>query len=387
VIAEGLPDMTGDPGPAGVSAEELLARAAWSRIAEPGDVTAARLVAARGAVQALADVATAAHAGLARFLPRLEQLDGQRDVDVAARLGARVVCPGDAQWPSGLDDLDCPPFCLWVRGEADLAQVCARSVAVVGARSATAYGEMVATEMAAGLGERGFTVVSGAAFGIDAAAHRGALALGSPTLAVLAGGVDRPYPSAHARLIDRIREVGAVLSEVPPGSAPTRPRFLQRNRMIATMTQGTVVIEAGLRSGSLNTARTAAEHQRVVACVPGPVTSMMSAGCHQAVRDGVAVLVTDAAEAADAIGEVGQDLAPRRRAPERPGDDLDEPAARVLAALPVRRGVTVARLTVVAGLPAATVVGVLGRLELTGRAEREGQGWRQGPVARARRHG
>jgi DNA processing protein len=387
MTVEDAADVTGDSGTAAVSTEELLARAAWSRIAEPGDVTASRLVAARGPVQALADVAAAAHPGLARFLPRLEQLDGQRDVDVAAQLGARVVCPGDAQWPSGLDDLDCPPFCLWVRGDVDLAEVCARSVAVVGARSATAYGEMVATEMAAGLGERGFTVVSGAAFGIDAAAHRGALALGSPTLAVLAGGVDRPYPSAHARLIDRIREVGAVLSEVPPGSAPTRPRFLQRNRMIATMTQGTVVIEAGLRSGSLNTARTAAEHQRVVVCVPGPVTSMMSAGCHQAVRDGVAVLVTDAAEAADAIGEVGQDLALQRRAPERPGDDLDEPAARVLAALPVRRGVTVARLTVVAGLPATTVVGVLGRLELTGLAEREGQGWRQGPVARARRHG
>lgn len=362
------------------------ARAAWSRIAEPGDVTAARLVAARGPVQALADVAAASHPGLARFLPRLEQLDVDQDLEVARRLGARVVCPEDEEWPTGLDDLDCPPHCLWVRGDARLAEVCARSVAVVGARSATAYGEMVATEMAAGLGERGFTVVSGAAFGIDAAAHRGALALGSTTLAVLAGGVDRPYPSAHARLIDRIREVGAVLSEVPPGAAPTRSRFLQRNRMIATMTQGTVVVEAGLRSGSLNTARTAAEHHRVVACVPGPVTSMMSAGCHETVRAGIAVLVTDAAEAADAIGELGRDLVPPRRAAARPGDDLDETAARVLAALPVRRGVTVARLTVVAGLSGASVAGVLGRLELAGLAERDGQGWRCGAAARQPHH-
>ena len=161
MIIEGVGGRTGRAG-AAVPTEERLARAAWSRIAEPGDVTASRLVAARGPVQALADVATAAHPGLARFLPRLEQLDAQRDVDVAARLGGRVVCPGDEQWPGGLDDLDCPPFCLWVRGEVDLAEVCARSVAVVGARSATAYGEMVATEMAAGLGERGFTVVSGA---------------------------------------------------------------------------------------------------------------------------------------------------------------------------------------------------------------------------------
>ena len=154
-------------------------------------------------------------------------------------------------------------------------------------------------------GERRFTIVSGAAFGIDAAAHRGALATGATTIAVLAGGVERPYPSSHAALIARIVEVGAVVSEVAPGSAPTKTRFLQRNRMIATMSRGTVVVEAGLRSGSLNTARTAAEHGRVVVAVPGPVTSMMSAGCHEAIRSGMAQLVTDAAEAAEkAIGDL-----------------------------------------------------------------------------------
>jgi len=241
---------------------------------------------------------------------------------------------------------------------------------------------MVATEMAAGLGERGFTIISGAAFGIDAAAHRGALATGATTIAVLAGGVERPYPSSHAALIARVVEVGAVVSEVAPGSAPTKTRFLQRNRMIATMGRGTVVVEAGLRSGSLNTAGTAAEYGRVVVAVPGPVTSMMSAGCHEAIRSGMAQLVTDAAEAAEAIGDYGSDLAPARRGPTMAGDELDESAARVLAALPVRKGVPVERLAVSAGLSVAEVRSLLGRLDLCALAERHGEGWRKGPASR-----
>jgi DNA processing protein len=320
--------------------------------------------------------------GAQRFLPRLEVLDVERDLEVGARFAARIVCPGDPEWPQGLDDLTAPPYCLWVRGPAELASSCQRSAAVVGARSATAYGEMVATDMAAGLGERRFTIISGAAFGIDAAAHRGALAAKATTIAVLAGGVERPYPSSHAALIARIVEVGAVISEVAPGSAPTRTRFLQRNRLIATMGRGTVVVEAGLRSGSLNTARTAAEHGRVVAAAPGPVTSMMSAGCHEAIRSGMAQLVTDAAEAAEAFGDYGRDLAPTRRGPTLVGDELDEPAARLLSALPVRKPAPVSRLAVSSGLSVAQVRSLLGRLDLSALAERHGEGWRQGPAAR-----
>jgi DNA processing protein len=244
---------------------------------------------------------------------------------------------------------------------------------------------MVSTEMAAGLGERRFAIISGAAFGIDAAAHRGALAIGATTIAVLAGGVERPYPSSHAALIARIVEVGAVISEVGPGSAPTKTRFLQRNRMIATMSRGTVVVEAGLRSGSLNTARTAAEHGRVVVAVPGPVTSMMSAGCHDAIRTGMAQLVTDAAEAAEAIGDYGSDLAPVRRGPTLAGDELDEPAARLLSALPVRKGVSITRLAVSSGLSVVEVRSLLGRLDLLSLAERHGEGWRQGAAVRKTR--
>jgi len=172
-----------------------------------------------------------------------------------------------------------------------------------------------------------------------------------------------------------------VISEVAPGSAPTKTRFLQRNRMIATMGRGTVVVEAGLRSGSLNTARIAAEHGRVVAAVPGPVTSMMSAGCHEAIRSGMAQLVTDAAEAAEAIGDYGSDLAPQRRGPTYPGDELGEPEVRVLSALPVRKGVPVSRLAVSSGLSLTEVRSILGRLDLSSLAERHGEGWRRGPAA------
>ncbi len=366
----------------GLLSQDRFARAAWSRVAEPGDPVAARLIRTHGPVSALALAALGAEQGTQRFLPRLEVLDVERDLEVGAKFAVRVVCPGDPEWPPGLDDLAAPPYCLWVRGPIDLAASCQRSTAIVGARSATAYGEMVATEMAAGLGERGFTIISGAAFGIDAAAHRGALATGATTIAVLAGGVERPYPSSHAALIARIVEVGAVVSEVAPGSAPTKTRFLQRNRMIATMGRGTVVVEAGLRSGSLNTAGAAAEYGRVVVAVPGPVTSMMSAGCHEAIRSGMAQLVTDAAEAAEAIGDYGSDLAPARRGPTTAGDELDELATRVLAALPVRKGVPVERLAVSAGLSVAEVRSVLGRLDLAGFAERHGEGWRKGSATR-----
>ena len=362
--------------------QDRFARAAWSRIAEPGDPLATHLILTHGPAAALAMAASAAEQRLQRFLPRLEVLDVERDLEVGAKFAARVVCPSDPEWPPGLDDLSAPPYCLWVRGPADVASSCQRSAAVVGARSATAYGELLGAEMAAGLGERRFTIISGAAFGIDAAAHRGALATGATTIAVLAGGVERPYPSSHAALIARIVEVGAVLSEVAPGSAPTKTRFLQRNRMIATMTRGTVVVEAGLRSGSLNTARTAAEHGRVVTAVPGPVTSMMSAGCHEAIRSGMALLVTDAAEAAEAIGDYGIDLAPARRGPTLAGDELDEPAARLLSALPVRKGVPVSRLAVSSGLSVPEVSSLLGRLDLCALAERHGEGWRRGAAAR-----
>lgn len=357
--------------------DERTARVAWSRLAEPADPVAARLLSVHGsAAAALAALSEEPRACRDAFARRWDALDLHWDLELTRHCNARILIPDDDEWPSGVDDLTEPPYCLWVRGPLDLRRVCERSVAIVGARAATAYGEQLAAEIAAGAGERGFAVVSGAAFGIDRAAHLGALAVQAPTVAVLAGGVDRVYPQAHTDLLDSIGRTGAVVSEMPPGSRPLRQRFLLRNRIIAAITRGTLVVEAGLRSGSRNTAGTAAQLARVVMAVPGPVTSMSSAGCHEMIRSGMAVLVTDAAEVAEAVGEYGSELAPVRRAPDRPEDALDAPEQRVRDALPVRAGHQVSRLACDAGLPETTVGACLGRLELMGLAERDAWGWR-----------
>jgi DNA processing protein len=286
-----------------------------------------------------------------------------------------VLVPGDDEWPAGLDDLVAPPYCLWVRGRLNLGDVSGRSVAVVGARAATGYGVHVAKELGAGLAERDFAVVSGAAYGIDGAAHEGALAVEGVTIAVVAGGVDRAYPAGHASLLERIRADGLVISEVPPGAAPTKWRFLSRNRVIATLTQGTVVVEAGLRSGSRNTARLAGDHLRVTCAVPGPVTSAVSAGCHELIREG-AILVTDAAEVAEAVGPIGE-LAPHKQGILLPGDDLAPNHAKVLAGLPARKALTSEALARLTGLSGGEVRSALGVLDSDGLVVRQGEGWRR----------
>jgi DNA processing protein len=356
---------------------------AWSRLTEPEHHGAADLVRGLGAEAALHHLLEGRVDWGQRLAPRLELLDIDREVALLRRIGARVLVPGDGEWPSGVDDLAEPPHCLWVRGPLHLGDACGRSVSIVGARSATVYGTTTAADLAAGLCERDFTVVSGAAFGIDAAAHRGALSVEGATVAVLAGGVERPYPAAHEHLLSQIAEAGLVVSEVPPGSAPTRHRFLSRNRLIATATQGTVVVEAGLRSGSLSTANQALQHHRVLAAVPGPVTSMVSAGCHQYIRDKGAVLVTDAAEAAEAVGSIGRDLAPEKRGPERAEDSLDAAEDRVLGSLAVRKPVGVRTLAVQTTMGERELVACLGRLEIRGLAVRDGDGWRKRPSLRS----
>ncbi|MGA8980285.1 MAG: DNA-processing protein DprA [Pedococcus sp.] len=353
---------------------DRAARMAWARLVEPGEPAAARLIAEVGAEAALYGVDPASTLGQ-QLAPRLASLDVERDLEIARALGARLVVPDDDEWPPGLDALANPPFCLWVRGPLDLADACERSASVVGARAASGYGLHQAKEIAAGLAERGYTVVSGAAYGIDGAAHEGALAVQGATVAVVAGGVDRPYPAGHAGLLARIAECGAVMSEVPPGSAPTRWRFLSRNRMIATMSRGTVVVEAGLRSGSRNTARTAADHHRVVCAVPGPVTSAVSAGCHLLIREG-AQIVTDAAEVAEAVGPIGE-LAPVKRGPVLLGDDLDPAHRAVLGALRVQTPLTLDDLARQCGVSTREVMGALGVLSLNHLAVQDGDGYRR----------
>lgn len=375
-----------------------LAQVAWSRLAEPEDQVALRFVNARGAAAALERLASPARvtaaechhgevpqslqAGLDRWRTRLPETDPERDLAAAHAVGGRAVLQGDPSWPDGLDDLDdFRPFVLWARGPGDPAALCARSAGVVGARAATAYGERLASELAAGAGDRGVTTVSGAALGIDGAAHRGALAAGAPTAAVLACGVDRAYPRSHDRLLAAIAEEGVVLSEVPPGSAPMKRRFLERNRLIAAMSRATVVVEAGWRSGSLATAGRALIIGRPVGAVPGPVTSPSSAGCHRLLRSGHDVAcITDADELVQLVSGITADPepGPGRAGPPRPHDGLGEAARAVLDALPVSTARPVSKVAVTAGLPTDVVLGALGELSLRALAVQEDGGWRRG---------
>jgi DNA processing protein len=286
--------------------------------------------------------------------------------------------PDDPRRQSPRTTAPVPPLALWVRGPARLDELADRSVAIVAARASTAYGEHVAGELGHQLGERGWTVVSGGAFGIDAAAHRGALAAGAPTIAVLACGVDRPYPAAHGALFHRMAEEGLLVSEWPPGAAPHKHRFLVRNRLIAGLTRGTVVVEAAARSGALATARRAQKLGRRVMVVPGPVTSAMSVGGHELLRDEElgAVLVASAAHVLQEVGRLGEDLAEGPERAAEPRDGLSDVACRVLDACPVRNGAAPERLAAVAGCDVLDVLRVLPALELADLVEHTGSGWR-----------
>ena len=372
----------------------LLARAAWSRLVEPGDVVAGALVAELGPEEALAwlrgpgslphlqesegRARAALGAAADRWRTRLPTLDAARDLAMVERLGGRLLVPEDEGWPDGLRDLGAAaPMCLWVRGAlagGALGPTLARSVAVVGARACTAYGEHVTAELAAGLAARGWCVVSGGAYGIDAVAHRAALACEGPTVAFLAGGVDRLYPAGNTTLLQAVADVGALVSEVPPGSVPAKVRFLQRNRLIAAVAGATVVVEAAWRSGALSTARHAASLLRPVGAVPGPVTSASSAGCHRLLRDGVAVCVCDTGEVLELVGTVP---APEPGDDARLGDGLDLVQRRTLDALPVRRSAPELSVARTAGLSEREVRAALGRLELAGLAVRDGHAWRR----------
>jgi len=351
---------------------------ALSRLGEPGHAGIRDAVRQWGAVEALdrfvRGAATMNGVHPQRFCA--EQL--AQDRRHGEQLGARVLIPGDTDWPRQLADLEAPPLCLWARGPLDLAAATERSVALVGARSATAYGTQIAADLAVGLSERGFAIVSGGAYGIDAAAHRGALAVGGDTVAVMAGGIDRLYPASHTQLLGTIATHGAVLTEQPPGVAPIGSRFLSRNRIIAALSNGTVVVEASLRSGSLNTAGHAERIARPVGAVPGPITSMQSAGCHEFIRDMRAVLVTDAGEVADLMGTLGLDLAPVKRGEHRQTDDLEPDDRTLFEALPVRGHADVATLSRAVNSTDRAVRAGLGRLELRGLAETDGgHGWRK----------
>ena len=365
---------------------DRLARVALSRLAEPGDLRIAGLVAELGATRLHGLLASERDVGgvLTDVAGRLADSEPERDLEQAKRLGIRYVVPGDEEWPLQLADLQAAeplaraggePLGLWVRGPLRLDEL-PRSVAMVGSRSATTYGSDAAGSIAHGVVRAGWGVVSGAAFGIDVAAHRGALAGGGPTVAVLACGVDRAYPKAHTQLLDHLCSHGAVVSELPPGCAPTRLRFLTRNRLIAALCRGTVVVEAAVRSGALNTASWTTRLNRPLMGVPGPITSAPSEGVHQLIRSGAATLVTSASEVLEVVGEAGEHLLEEQRGPVRDRDRLDRRQQQVLEAVPVSRPAMADSISRAAGMGLLEVRTTLGHLERLGLVRLAGGGWR-----------
>jgi DNA processing protein len=380
---------------------DRMARIALTWLAEPGNRVVWQLVQAAGAQATFerllsgdipdSALRTAVTAKSTTSDPRrLAELALRR----ADRLGARVVVPADPEWPAGVNDLATlevdaggrinrdirPPLCLWVRGGWRLDEVFARSVAVVGARAATAYGLHVTSDLAFGLSEQDWTVVSGGAFGIDAQAHRAALSAGGRTVAVLACGLDRPYPMGNAAMFEQIAESGVLMSEWPPGAEPLRHRFLIRNRVIAAATAGTVLVEAAARSGAVQTmSRTVALNRRAMV-VPGPVTSAMSVGCHELLRrHPEARLITGVAHVLDEVGKIGEYVALPARGRDHARDLLDEESALVLEAVPRRGTASPEQLAAKAGLGVRTVLRRLSLLETAGLVER-----REGGIALVR---
>lgn len=411
--AAGVPERRAEPmqmaEPAQAAEGPLrLARAALSRLMEPSDLPGLALIEVLGPEEALAFIAsgqssharieqdmsavlaaagTARWPGLAdvllRWWPRLKDAVPQRDLETAQRFGGGFLVPEDPHWPQALDDLQLgAPIGLWYRGAGLPIPAQGHCIAVVGSRDSTSYGANVTAEISSSLVQRNFTVVSGGAYGIDAQAHRGALGAADgghrfPTIAVMAGGVDRFYPSGNEELLRAVAQRGLMVAEVPPGTNPTRYRFLQRNRLIAALCTMTVVVEARWRSGALNTAHHAEQLSRLVGAVPGSVYSANSAGCHRLLKEGAAVCVVDAADIAETAGGMGEHLAAEPTVETALHDGLGTTDLMVLDALPLHSTTSVEKLCVVAGLGTATILAGLGRLEALGLAERSPAGWKR----------
>jgi len=380
--------MTAVTTPTADRLDERLARIALGRVYEPGDHRLSSLAEQLGAVRLVEELRRQRVDKLeSELADRLDGVSPRRDLDRAESLGIRFVIPGDPEWPRQIQALaGLPggrgrpgvPLGLWVRGPLRLDEV-ERSVAIVGSRSATSYGAECAAEIAAEVAMKGFAVVSGAAYGIDQAAHRGALAVRGPSVAVLAGGVDRPYPPSHESLLAALAAEGAVVSELAPGEHPTKHRFLSRNRLIAALTRGTVVVEAAHRSGALNTAAWAGRLNRVLMGVPGPVTSASSTGVHHLLRNGGAALVTGGAEVLELIGGVGEHLPEAPRMAERRHDRLTSDQQGVLDAFGYGEVTSVDALARDARLGLVATSVALNQLAALGLAERVAGGWRMTP--------
>ncbi|OXM43621.1 DNA-processing protein DprA [Amycolatopsis alba] len=371
---------------------ERIARSYLLRVAEPPAPALVGFVGEHGPVVAAERVSRADCPPKVRdeTAARRAHDYAERDLERAAATETRLVIPEDGEWPAwpllslavaqgrGVSGA-APPLALWVRGPARLDEAVDQAIAIVGARAATEYGEHNAAELGYHLASRGIPVFSGAAYGIDGAAHRGALSADGTTVALLGCGIDAGYPAQHTTLLRIIGKTGAVVSEYPPGTSPARHRFLVRNRLIAALTEGTVVVEAGRRSGARNTAGTAGALGKVVMAMPGPVSSGMSAGCHALIREGEATLVTSVDEILETAGRLGQPGTDPSK-PRRHTDRLGPEALRVHDALSERSPRPVERIAAESGVPVERVRSLLPELELDGFAERSDAGWRRRPA-------
>ncbi len=380
-----------------------LARAGLLRVCEPPAPAVEGFVRERGPVVAFQRIAARSAPAAVLIATRARTADrsvselfalAAADLQLADSVGAALLCPEDPGWPAAamvaFDAAEArkvvgstPPIGLYVKG-ALREGFPHRAVTIVGSRASSSYGERVASEIAAGVGQRDFTIVSGGAFGIDTMAHRAALAGGGVSVAVLACGIDRAYPVANAALLARVAATGAVVSEYPPGTTPARHRFLVRNRLIAALGAVTVVVEAGRRSGSLSTAAAAMHLSRVVMAVPGPVTSAMSAGCHLLLRDRQQGVIL-ATSAADVLQELESTESPALFDADSQGDvrvtdGLDPVAARVYDAIPARGGITVQGICESSAVPSGQVLAVLPILQVNGLVRRDGPFWKLMPA-------
>jgi DNA processing protein len=366
-----------------VALTDRIARMALSAVVDCGEPTVCEQVEELGAAAVWARAGTGAFGE--PIAARAAALDVDAMIGGAARARIRFVIPGDDEWPVQLRDLHyCDPVNrrggvppgLWLRGPGHLAELAACSAAVVGSRASTSYGSGVAADLGADLAAAGTTVVSGGAFGIDAAAHRGALAVNGPTVCVLANGVDVAYPAGNSALLGWIAKDHLLVSELPPGATPTRIRFLARNRVIAALSQGTVVVEAALRSGARNTATWALGCHRQLMAVPGPVHSTMSAAPHLMIRDGLASLVTNAAEVLDLLSPIGVRTLPLQQGESRPTDAMDAGRLAVFEATPARRRLSAGDIALSAGVNLPSCLADLTHLEQAGLVEGDAEGWR-----------
>ncbi|VEI12686.1 DNA-processing protein DprA [Trueperella bialowiezensis] len=365
--------------------DNRLARIEWSRITEGADQAAHGLIARLGAAASLEAVRSGE--GLTpdeeqvarRWRHRLDGLSPFREKSLAA-LGITVLAPEDELWPEQINDLGAEtPLLLWVKGNPEVLSS-RPAVAIVGSRAATADGKRIARDFACDISDT-TTVVSGGAFGIDAAAHGGALLAEKPTVIVSAGGADRVYPRAHEALFAAVLDgEGAVVSESPIGAAPQRFRFLARNRIIAALARATLVVEAPVRSGALSTARHAMKIGRDVGAVPGQIDSIQSHGCIDLLRNG-ATAIASADHLRELVGPF--DVQPTLAADFfsfGAADDFDLRTARTFDAVPVSHSADAHSIASVAGLTVAETLTALGKLTLGGHVEENRGRWRRSRI-------